>query len=120
MPAWTRTGIGVMFASVALCAAATPAVASEGATSSNACPYETAVTVELGRQSITIPQSALANRSGTDIEGYEVRPDHASLVLEIVSRRGEVWHAPMTKLVRGKRCQGIFLGRPVQVAASGD
>ena len=120
MPVVNRTGIAAVVVSVAMCGAAAPAAASDSAASSNACPYEMAVTVELGRKSLTIPQSALAPGGGTDIGGYELRPDHNRLVLEIVGRRGEVWRAPMTKLARGKRCQGIFLGRPVQVAERRD
>jgi len=119
MPASNRLAIAPFLVAVGLSCGATPAAASDGAASANACPYDMAVTVEVGRQSLTIPQSALTNSGGTDIEGYELRPDHTRLVLEIVGRRGDVWHAPMTKLVRGKRCQGIFLGRPVQAAAQG-
>lgn len=120
MPAPSRIVIAPLLVAATLCCAATPAAASDGAASPNACPYDLAVTVELGRQSLTIPQSALAGGSGTDIQGYELRPDHTRLVVEIVGRRGDVWVAPMTKLARGKRCQGIFLGRPVQVAAHSD
>lgn len=120
MPASNRNWIAALLASAALCAAAVPARASDGAASANTCPYDMAVTVELGRQAITIPQSALLDGGGTDIQGYELRPDHSRLVLEIVGRRGDVWHAPMTKLVRGKRCQGIFLGRAVQAAVRSD
>lgn len=120
MRAMSRAGAGALFLSLAVCGTAAPAAASDGGSSANTCPYEMAVTVDLGRQSLTIPQSALAAGSGTDVDGFELRPDHARLVLEIVGRRGEVWHAPMTKLVRGKRCQGIFLGRPVQAAARSD
>lgn len=113
----SRTAIGLL--SLALCGAAAPTSASDGAPSANTCPYDTAVTVDLGRESLTIPQSAMAEGGGA-VDGYELRPDHSRLVLEIVGRRGEVWHAPMTKLVRGKRCQGIYLGRPVQAAANSD
>ncbi|WP_431857953.1 hypothetical protein [Azospirillum sp.] len=113
----SRTAGGVLFLS--LFGVAAPASASDGAAPANTCPYDMAVTVALGRQSLTIPQSALLE-GGDVIDGYELRPDHSRLVLEIVGRRGEVWHAPMTKLVRGKRCQGIFLGRPVQEAARSD
>jgi len=113
----SRAAFGVLILS--LCGAAAPAAASDSPAPANACPYDVAVTVDLGRQSLTIPQSALLE-GADDVDGYELRPDHRRLVLEIVGRRGEVWLAPMTKLVRGKRCQGIFLGRPVQAAARSD
>lgn len=119
MRAFSRITIGA-FSLVSMAAGAVaPARANDGASAANACPYEMAVTVALGRQSLTIPQSALAE-SSTDVDGFELRPDHTRLVLEITSRRGEVWYAPMTKLVQGKRCKGIFLGRPEQAAAHDD
>lgn len=110
--------VGLLFASAALLGFG-GAAAAEGGASANTCPYDMAVTVELGKRSITIPQNAFSPGSTvTDIDGYELRPDHGQLVLEMVGPRGDVWRAPMTKLVRDKRCQGVFLGRPVQVAAN--
>lgn len=111
-------GVGLLFASAVVGWFSGAAMASDAGSPSNACPYELAVTVELGKRSITIPQSAFApNSTVTDIDGYELRLDHKQLVLELVGQRGDVWRAPMTRLVRGKRCQGVFLGRPVQLAA---
>ncbi|WP_448187954.1 hypothetical protein [Azospirillum sp. sgz301742] len=113
-----RLGVGLLFASAALCGFGGPAGANEGAATANTCPYESPVTVALGKRSITIPQSAFSPTSTiTDIDGYELRLDHKLLIVELVGQKGDVWRAPMTKLVRDKRCQGIYLGRPVQAAA---
>lgn len=119
MTAFRRVGLTLCAASLLLCWTTARASANEGAPA-NACPYDADLTVALGKQSITVPQSALAPGAGTDIGGYELRPDHARLVVEIIGRRGDVWLAPMTKLVRGKRCQGIYLGKPVLTASKDD
>jgi len=115
-----RRAVACLFTAAVLLTAPA-AFASEGAGAANTCPWSQDITVKIGKKELVITQDMLNPKAGLQvIDGYELHPDLSQLRLQILTPRGEMWEASMTRLVRGKRCAAYYVGKafPVEDAES--
>lgn len=110
-----KQAVACLFAVAALLAA--PAVlASEGAGAANTCPWTQDLKLKIGKKELVVTQEMLDPKAGQQvIDGYELRPNLDQLRLQILTPRGEMWEASLTRLVRGKRCAAYYVGKPFLV-----
>lgn len=114
-PPLLRSVLGALLCGAAIGLPPVPALAAEGGGSG--CPWQQDVSLVLDTKTLTIPPAVFETKSGPApvIDGYELQPNVNALVLRVLSPRGELWEAALTR-VGAKRCTGFYVGKPVLIA----
>lgn len=101
---------------VVLALTAQPAHANGGGGGGGAastCPWTQDLKLQIGKKELTVTQEMLDPKAGPQsVDGYELRPNLDQLTLQVITPRGQIWEASMTRLVRGKRCSAYYVGKP--------